>query len=216
MPKHTFKFSSEFLSLLRQKIADAFVGLQPERFGQEPKYTSAVLGRLHGIEVENSYGEYVKIEATDIDDRGANSAESRYGADFAITATVRDSKRTIRKAILVQVKNQPIDSLSPSQERGLKEQIQKMKNVVSAPKVAGIRRDAHGSMLEVSSGNKILRGEDYSKSDFPAYFNQRVITTLDGTTDKKVIDALQASDLRKLDVIVKAIKNLQPTSYLDG
>ena len=203
MPRHSFKYSKEFLSALREKIQNAFLGLQPERFGQEPQYTSALLGRLHGIEVQSLYGEYARIEATDIDDRGPGSAESRYGADFAITATVGDSKRKIRKAILVQVKNRPIDDLTPSQEKDLKKQINKMKAVVSSPKVAGIRRSRGSAMLEVSSGNKVISGEEYTKSDFPTYFNQRVITTLDGTTDEKTVEALQESDLRKLDVLIK-------------
>ena len=203
MPRHSFKYSKEFLSALREKIQNVFLDLQPERFGQESKYTSALLGRLHGIEVQSPYGEYARIEATDIDDRGAGSAESRYGADFAITATVGDSNRKIRKAIFVQVKNQSIDTLSPSQKKDLKEQINKMKRVVSSPKVAGIRRSQGNAMLEVSSGNKVIYGEEYTKSDFPSYFNQRVITTLDGTTDEIIVKALQESDLRKLDVLIK-------------
>jgi len=202
MPKHSFKYSKEFLSELKAKIRNAFFDLEPERFGQEPKYTSALLGRLHGIEVHSKYGEYAKIEATDIDDRGKNSAEYRYGADFAITATVGDSTQRVRKAILVQVKNQPIDTLIPSALTGLKDQIRKMKKVVFSPKVAGIRRNTGSAMLEVSSGNKVLHGEKYSKSDFPEYFNQRVITTLDGTTDKNIVDSLQESHLRKLDVLI--------------
>lgn len=203
MPRHSFKYSKEFLSELREKIQKAFSGLSPERFGQEPNYTSALLGRLQGIEVQSQYGEYAKIEATVVDDRGADSAESRYGADFVITATVGDSKQKIKKAILVQVKNRSIETLSSSQKKDLKEQINKMKTVVSSPKIAGIRRSQGSAMLEVSSGNKMLNDEEYTKSDFPTYFNQRVITTLDGTTDKTIVEALQESNLRKLDVLIK-------------
>ena len=203
MPKHSFKYSKEFLSELKSKIRNAFSVLEPERFGQEPKYTSAILGRLHGIEVVSKYGEYARIKATDIDDRGRNSAEHRYGADFAITATVGDSNQKVRKAILVQVKNQPIDTLTPNALEGLKKQVRKMKKVVYSPKVAGIRRNTGRAMLEVSSGNRVLQGEKYSKSDFPEYFNQRVITTLDGTTDKNIVDSLQESHLRILDVLIQ-------------
>lgn len=202
MSRHSFKYSREFLDELRSKIEAAFDNLEPERFRQEPKYTSAILGRLHGIEVSSAYGEYARIQATDIDDRGRDSAESRYGADFAITATVGDGKKTIKKAILVQVKNKPIDTLSSSEIENLNEQIKKMKKAVASPKVAGIRRENGRGMLEVSSGNRIANGEPYTKSDFPTYFNQRVITTLDGCTDDSVVDALQESNLRKLDVLV--------------
>ena len=203
MPRHAFKYSREFLDELRGKIESVFDNLEPERFGQEPKYTSAILGRLHGIEVRSPHGEYAKIQATDIDDRGRDSAESRYGADFAITATVGDSQRKVRKVILVQVKNHPIDTISRSQLENLKGQVRKMQRVVSSPKVAGIRREGGKAMLEVSSGNKVVKEETFMKSDFPAYFNQRVITTLDGSTDQKIVDALQESNLRKLDVLIK-------------
>jgi len=203
MPRHTFKFSPEFQERLKRDIRHAFVDIDPARFRQEPNYTSAILGRLHGIEVRSDYGEYARIQATDIDDRGANSAEYRYGADFAITATVTDPQRTIRKAILVQVKGLPIDELSPSVMTDLKEQIGKMKKVVDSPKVAGIRKEEGKAMLEISSGNRVLNGETYSKTDFPEYFNQRVITTLDGTTKSEVVDALQESDLKKLDLLIK-------------
>ena len=203
MPRHCFKYSREFLDELREKIENAFKNIEPERFRQEPNYTSALLGRLHGIEVQSSLGEYARIQATDIDAIGPGSAEHRYGADFAITATVGDSSRRVRKVILVQVKNQPIDSLQPGQLNALKKQIGKMQNVVASPKVAGIRRAPGRAMLEVSSGNKVMAEETYMKSDFPAYFNQRVITTLDGTTDQDTVDALQESDLRKLDVFVE-------------
>ena len=141
--------------------------------------------------MQNQYGKYAKIEATDIDDRGRGSAESRYCADFAITATVGDFQKTVRKAILFQVKNQPVDSLFPSETKNLKEQIKKMKKVVSSPKISVIRRSRKGAMLEVYS-NRALSG-----------FNQRVITTLDGTTDETIVDALQESNLKKLNVYIK-------------
>ena len=203
MPKHTFRFSKDFLERLKRDIRQAFVGVEPVRFGQEPNYTSAILSRLHGIKVQSDYGEYAKIQATNFDDRGPNSAEHRYGADFAITATVSDPQKTIRKAILVQVKGEPIDDLPPQEMDRLKKQIATMKQVVNSPKVAGIRKEERQAMLEISSGNRVLDGETYSKTDFPEYFNQRVITTLDGTTNEEVVDALQESDLKKLDLRIK-------------
>jgi hypothetical protein len=47
---------------------------------------------------------YVRLKATDVDDRGRDSAERRFGADFGIVAEVSDGLTTIRKAILVQAK----------------------------------------------------------------------------------------------------------------
>jgi hypothetical protein len=206
MPRHTFKFSPEFQERFKSEIRQAIVGVDPARFRQEPQYTSAILSRLHGIEVRSDSGEYASVQATDIADRGPNSAEHRYGADFVITATVSDSQRTIRKAILVQVKSKPINKLSNKNMKDLKEQIDKMKKVVDSPKVAGIRKENDQAMLEISSGNRVLNGETYSKTDFPEYLNQRVVTTMDGTTKSEVVDALQESNLKKLDLMIKKEK----------
>jgi len=173
-----------------------------DRFSQEPSYTSAILSKLHGIEIASKSGEYIKLEATDIADRGQGSAEYRYGADLAITATVSDGTKKVRKAILFQVKAAPIGSLPNSTLKGLKQQIRKMKRVVNAPKVAGIRKIDGWGMFEISSGNRIVEDQNFTKFDFPEYFNQRVITTLDGETDERIVNAVQESSLRKLDVLL--------------
>ena len=89
MPRHTFSFSPEFLDTLRRRIRRAFQEVEIDQFSQEPSYTSAILSKLHGIEIASKNGEYIKLEATDIANRGQGSAEYRYGADFAITATDR-------------------------------------------------------------------------------------------------------------------------------
>jgi len=204
MSRHSFSYSKEFREMLRGRLVDVFNSLESQRFQQESQYTSAVLGKLHGIRLESRYGELIELESTAFDDRGRNSAESRYGADFAITATVGNDQKIIRKAILVQVKNKPIDSLSKSQVKELKNQIKKMKTIVASPKVIGIRRNQNGyGMFEVSSGNKILDDQSYSKVDFPSYFNQRVITTFDGTTDVSIVDALSDSSLQNLNIVIK-------------
>jgi len=204
MPKHTFSYSKEFLNQVREAVRNVFDVIEIARFSQEASYSSAILSRLHGIEIQSTIGEYVKIESTVVDDRGPNAAESRYGADFSITATISDGNTTIRKAILFQVKSLEIDKLNLSELERLKNQIRRMKNVVDAPKVAGLREEGVKGMFEISSGNKILNDLEYSKTDFPEYFNQRVITTLDGTTDNIIVDGIQESNLKKLDVVVKA------------
>lgn len=203
MAKHAFKFSKDFHHKVRYKVREAFHNLSINRFNQEPQYTSAVLGRLHGIEVYSDEGEYLKIEATDLDDRGPHSAEKRYGADFVITASVTDGKIKIIKAILFQAKMGSVSELKPTALSNLRDQIRKMQHVSPHPKIAGIVPNNGYTIFEVASGRRLLNENKVPTIPFDAYFNQRVITTLDGITDKDRVDALQYSDLKKLDVLVK-------------
>ena len=78
------------------------------------------------------------LEATDVDDRGRASAESRFGADFGIVAEVSDGSATIRKDILVQAKLGLVSDLTDAERNELMRQIRNMKRVVDAPKVMEI------------------------------------------------------------------------------
>jgi hypothetical protein len=203
MPRHAFSYSETFLSSMRDALQKAFDALEERRFPQEPKFTSALLGRLQGVEVTSPFGEFVRIDTTDVGDRGRDSAEKRTGADFVITATCSDGNFVVRKAILFQIKEGPIKGLAPAKRKELEEQVKKMRTVVNAPKVGGIIREGGKAMIEVASGNRFLDGEDFSTYDFPSYFNQRVITTLDGNTDPYTVDRLQDGDLPTINVTSK-------------
>lgn len=202
MPRHAFSYSREFLDAVRKALTDAIAGLGERRFTQEPKLTSALLGRLHGLEIKTQHGEYLRIDTTDIADRGRNSAEKRTGADFVITATCADNEKQIRKAILFQMKEGSIRDLPPAKRNELSNQVEKMKRVVNAPKIGGIIRRNGQATIEVASGNRFLEGDDFQVQDFPSYFNQRVITTLDGNTDLETVDSLQDGDLPTITTTV--------------
>ena len=202
MPRHSFSYSRGFLDSIRHAISEAIEGLDERRFPQEPKFTSALLGRLHGIEIRSDLGEYLRIDTTDVADRGSNSAEKRSGADFVITATCADNEKKIRKAIMFQLKEGSLHGLPPAKRKDLSDQIKKMKHVVNAPKIGGILR-RHGKFtLEIGSGNRFLAGDDFQVQDFASYFNQRVITTLDGNTDTYTVDRLQDGDLPSIRATV--------------
>jgi hypothetical protein len=198
MPRHSFSYSRDFLDDVRKALTDAISGLEERRFPQEPKLTSALLGRLQGIEIRSKHGEYLRIDTTDVADRGRASAEKRTGADFVITATCADSEKKIRKAIMFQMKEGDLKGLSPAKREALSEQVEKMKKIVDAPKIGGIVRKNGRPEIQIASGNRFLAGEDFRAQDFASYFNQRVITTLDGITDSHTVDRLQDGICRRL------------------
>lgn len=202
MPKHAFKFPREVLEAIKHHVRSAVEGLPPERYRQEPNYTAALLGRLEGVAYEGNHGK-VTLSATVFDDRGPNSAESKYGADHAITATISDGTTTITKAILVQAKLGHISDLSNRDHVLLRDQIKKMKNVIPSPKIMEIPEFAGKRYPAIISGNRVLADEDYTAMQLPEYFVARVITTLDGCTDPEVVAAVKDSKLSRLNVLAK-------------
>ena len=200
MPKHAFKFPREVGTAIRLHVYNAIKDLSPERYRQEPNYTAALLGRLEGIAYEGIHGKVV-FSATVFDDRGPNSAESKYGADHAITAKISDGTTTIRKAILVQAKLGYINELSNQGIERLKMQIKKMKLIVPSPKVMEIPVSDGMRLPAMISGNRILKGsEEYFALPLPEYFAARVVTTLDGCTKPDVVAAVQDSKLSRLNM----------------
>lgn len=69
---------------------------------------------------------------TVVTDRGANSAESRWGADFAITASLTQDERTSHKAVLGQAKRGSVKSLSQREQARLELQCELMKSATSS------------------------------------------------------------------------------------
>ena len=199
MPKHAFKFPPEVVEAVRQHVKRAIDAIEPQRYRQEPNYTAALVGRLDGTAYEGPYGAVV-FHSTVFDDRARNSAESRLGADHAITATISDGHRTIKKAILVQAKLGDLRDMSQGEAEALSKQIRKMKRLVPAPKVMQIPESGGRRSPQMVSGNNVLDGRSYRPMDLEDYFVARVTTTLDGCTDPYVVEVVQESSLTKLHV----------------
>jgi hypothetical protein len=202
MPKHAFKFPAEVVAAVKQHISRAIEAVDPARYGQEANYTAALASQLEGVAYEGEHGA-VEFRSTVFDDRAAGSAESRYGADFAITATISDGHTTIRKAILVQAKLGRLDEMNTADAEFLRSQLEKMKQLVDAPKAMEIPEHGGRRYPAMVSGNNILDGKPYTPMELPEYFTSRVITTLDGSTERKVVDRVQNSSLPRVDVTAK-------------
>lgn len=198
--KHSFNFPEHVRKSVKDYVNDKINKTDSKRYYQEPTYTSALLSKLEGVVYSDS-DIHIELIPTVFNDRGRNSAESRSGADFAITADIRDKNKKVKKAILVQAKMDESDLNSAD----LKKQIKKMKKLTRSPKVlvlnpVGERRDPY-----VCSGTKILDGQKYNKQKLADYFTSRILTTFDGDTREDFIDKVQDSGLPLLHVV--AIKD---------
>lgn len=202
MPRHAFKFPPEVSAAVKQHVQTAIDGVDPRRYQQEAPYTTALVSKLEGVAYDGVHGKVV-FEATVFDDRGRNSAESRYGADLAITATISDGVTSITKAILVQAKLGVVDSLNAAGTNTLKEQIDKMKQIVSAPKVMEIPQQGNTRSPAMISGNKFLEGGAYTSMALPDYVTARILTTLDGCTKPEVVESVKDSSLSQLNVVAE-------------
>jgi hypothetical protein len=199
MPKHAFKFPREVVESVKRHVRRAIEGVEPNRYRQEANYTAALVNRLEGTAYQGEHGSVV-FHSTVFDDRGPNSAESRLGADHAITATISDGRSTVQKIILVQAKLGHLTDMDTSESDFLKEQLRKMKHLVEAPKVMEIPEFSGGRYPQIVSGNNFLDDQLYTPMDLPDYFVARVTTTLDGCTDPEVISTVQDSSLTRLHV----------------
>lgn len=216
--RHAFAFPQEVRDAVRSHVRRAYRDVSPERYKQEPVWVSAVASRLEGTAYDGDHGTVV-FTSTVLDDRGRNSAESRYGADLAITADISDGAREIRKAILVQAKLGRVWDLDASKLDHLQEQIRKMQQLTRFPKVLEIPAEDGVRIPRMLSGNRVAAGEPSSGVPLEDYFTRRVLTTLDGDTRPSFVDAVQDSSLSRIHVRAERTdrrRTNQQRSLFDG
>jgi hypothetical protein len=199
MPRHALRFPPDVAAAVRAHVRSAVAAVDPARYKQEAPYTSALANRLEGVAYKGPSGEVI-FKSTIVDDRGRNAAESRYGADLALTATVSDGSQSIEKVILVQAKLGDVACLDRNGEASLREQIEKMRMLVDAPKVMQIPERDGQRIPQMISGKRLLDGGEYSPMDLDDYFVARVLTTLDGCTKQSVVQQVQDSSLPRVGV----------------
>lgn len=208
--RHTFSFPVHIRESVKSHIRTAIKRISPERYRQEQPYIAALASQLEGKVYEDSDG-YVEIKSTIVNDRGKHSAESRTGADLAITATIGNPDKKINKAILIQAKMSQIESMPPSALKVLINQISRMKNHTNAPKVMEVDEIDGKRHPRIISGNRILAQQRYQSLNLEDYFVRRVLTTLDGDTRPDFVEAVRDSTLTRLDLLAKLTSQL--TNY---
>jgi hypothetical protein len=193
MPRHTFRIPEAMRDAVQRYVERAISGVAPTRYRQEPQYLTAVAHALDGIAYEGEHGKVV-FTSTIFDDRGANSAEKRLGADLAITAVIDSQGDRVRKAIIFQAKLGDLHDISPSKAKELRSQVKKMIDHTRSPKIIEIPSLNGERSLRVHSGRRYHSGATTRAVPFPEYVTSRVLTTLDGDTREAFIDAVQNSE----------------------
>lgn len=197
-----FQWHEDVKEAVRKHIKKAY-NIRLDSYFQEPAYTAAFLGRLEGTAYDGKYGK-VEFYSTIVADRGPKSAEKKWGTDFAIIAVLEQGSKRIKKAIIGQAKKGNIDSFSNSQERDLLDDIRKMKNATSAPKVLEIP-DFEGETPTIRSGNAILNQEPpYIRIKFENYIIGRVMICFEGDIRPEFVDYVRESKLSRLEIIAKS------------
>ncbi|SBS66541.1 hypothetical protein [Vibrio splendidus] len=193
-----YEFEKEELPevVVRSYITKCAQELDRESFRSETAYVNAFLGKLcTRIRLQSINKElFINFKTPIYDDRGPNSAESKFGADFGIIYTGDG----IEKAILSQAKNMPVENLNNSQKEELRKQCRKMDQhtedwmVFEAPVVTG-------AMPTVKFN---LHGRSYTKP-FDEYLIDNIVGCSHGDRRKEFVDAVQSSKLTKLELVFK-------------
>jgi hypothetical protein len=116
---------------LARHVAAAVERLDPARCHQEPAYVTALFARLDAM-VYSGPNLTLEIKSTVVSDRGPNSAESVWGADFGIVASIRSDHETVDKAILGQAKRGSLATLTQSERERFRQQVVKMAGATHA------------------------------------------------------------------------------------
>jgi hypothetical protein len=200
MPRHTFPIPEDVRVAVRAHVSEAVASVDPRRFNQEANYVAALARAIEGVAYDGPNGK-VSFTSTVFDDRGPKSAESRIGADIAITAEIVRGTTRVRKAILVQAKLGRVADLPANDRNRLRGQVQRMRSHTRSPKVMEIP-EANGIRdPRVLSGRRLL-GDGVRRSvPLPGYITSRVLTTLDGDTRPDFVDAVQESSATRIHVM---------------
>lgn len=202
--RHAFAFPPEVRTAVRRHVYGAYSSVSPIRYEQEPAWVAAFARALEGTAYDGPHGSVI-ITSTVFNDRGRNSAEKRFGADMAITATVSDAARTIDKAVLLQAKLGHVNDLPPRESERLREQVRKMQQLTRFPKILEVPGEDGFRRPRVLSGARLAAGQPTRGLLLEDYFTQRLLTTLDGDTRGWFVAAVQESGLTQ--VRVSAIRN---------
>lgn len=191
----------EMKAALRAHVETALERLDPDRYAQEPAYVAALLARLDGVVYEGS-GCYLEIISTIVADRGPNSAESRWGADFAVIASVIvDGKRT-RKAVLGQAKKADVENtVGESRPPRLQAQCEKMLSATSSAIVLRTP-DMFGEQPRI----EVLATQDepgHSSIELADYLTDFLLACRHGDRRGSFIRGVSESHLSKLLIVAR-------------
>lgn len=183
---------------LAEHVTAAISRLDPERYQQEPQYVAALLGKLDGLVYSGRFGT-VELQATVVNDRGPGAAEKSTGADFAITARIEGTDRSVTsKAVLGQAKRGNLEDLPPPELGRLVGQLEQMAArtrhyvVVQTP-------DRRGATVSVLRSKPRASSQLHADETLTDYL-ERLIVCTHGDRRGAFVASVQDSSLSTLSV----------------
>jgi hypothetical protein len=190
---------------VKEYFRDACENLDRQRYSQESAYVDAFIARLDGkLNIGPGHG-VIRFTPTIVADRGAGSAESKFGADFAIVFQSKEVTHPIRKAIISQAKNGMVSALSKTEQNRLAAQCRKMARitdsyiVLEAPVVSG-------AMPTVKIGDPQTGLWERDSIDFDDYFLEQILSCKHGDRRESFIDGVADSKLSGIKVDVNDLE----------
>lgn len=190
---------------VKEHFRSACKNLDRRRYLQESAYVDAFIARLDGTLYIGKDNGFIQFTPTIIADRGAGSAESKYGADFTIVFQSKAVERPINKAIISQAKNGSIDNLSKSENTRLIDQCKKMARITNsyiileAPNISG-------AMPTVKIGDPATELWQKDSIDFDDYFLDQILSCIHGDVRDSFIEGVACSKLSGIKIDVNGLE----------
>lgn len=197
---------------MRRHVLRALERLDPIRYAQEPAFVAALLARLDGVVYSGDDGR-IEIRSTIVADRGPQSAESKWGADFAIVGILHGSDGQVEKGVLAQAKRGSLKALNSSSSADFYEQCSRMAQATNA--ILGLEVPSHTGEavlvreVQVERPSRAISLDDRPwhpqttvgvARGLPEYLSDRFLVCLHGERDANVVRRLGDSRLSQLEV----------------
>jgi hypothetical protein len=131
---------------LSRHVSKAIARLDPARYRQEAAYVAALFARLDGM-VYHGRELTIEIKSTIVADRGPNSAESIWGADFGIMCRLAAPNGLVEKGVLGQAKRGSLVDLPPNEGELFRRQVVRMTQATDATVGLEVPKEASASPM---------------------------------------------------------------------
>ncbi|WP_143499919.1 hypothetical protein [Pseudomonas sp. Irchel s3a10] len=177
---------------LRKLLESASSKIDRDSFSQEPHYTSALFGKLHGEKVLNKEGRYIKLSCSPSNDRGRGSAESKTGIDVGMVFEWEGvDGKIFEKAIMLQAKNN-VETLNSQERKDLEAQCEKMAVITKSYLVMDCPYDCSvPNVYCPDTAPPFWKRPPFSLTD---YLIDQVFPCTRGDSDAKVVSMARRSD----------------------
>jgi hypothetical protein len=192
-----FEWGMAVRDAMQEHVRRAVDRLDPDRYSQEPAYVAALVARLDGV-VYDDRDARVEIVGTVVADRGRGSAEAKWGADFAFTATLIQDEKKEKKAVLGQAKRGRPEHLNHLETGRLGRQCEKMLKATLASVVLSV---------PVHFGERPLvsllddTGKYQRTFDLADYLSDLLMTCRHGDTRGDFVRSAMSSNLTGLHIM---------------